>query len=75
MKIFRTNGVSGKVYVNGKERNPDQPHKFQRLSRYIQQDDSLRPHLTVGEAMTITAHLKLGYTVGSDKKKNLVRNT
>lgn len=62
--------MSGKVFVNGSERAQGAPQRFQRLSRYIQQEDELRAHLTAGEAMAVAAHLKLGFSL-SDKDKTL----
>ena len=57
MFYCRTNRVSGSVLVNGMERDV---HRFRRDSSYIMQDDKLQPLLTVREAMSIAANLKLG---------------
>jgi ABC-type multidrug transport system ATPase subunit len=57
MIYCRRNGITGSVLVNGMERDIDQ---FRRQSSYIMQDDKLQPLLTVHEAMTIAANLKLG---------------
>jgi len=54
---YTTNRVSGSVQVNGVERDI---HRFRRDSSYIMQDDKLQPLLTVHEAMSIAANLKLG---------------
>ncbi|XP_011872095.1 PREDICTED: ATP-binding cassette sub-family G member 1 [Vollenhovia emeryi] len=64
---FTVKGVSGEVRVNGKIRVP-QSERWKRTSCYIQQDSILRMYLTVGEAMTLAAHLKLGYTISSAYK-------
>ena len=65
-------GVAGTVKVNDKDRN-----KYRRevssLSCYIMQDDALRPALTVKEAMTFAAHLKLGYSTSHGQKQRQVR--
>jgi len=54
---FRTTSVTGKIMINGQERNMSE---FRKLSAYIMQDDNLQPLLTVQEAMLIAADLKLG---------------
>ncbi|XP_070526458.1 ATP-binding cassette sub-family G member 4 [Cardiocondyla obscurior] len=67
----RVSGVSGEVRVNGKIRAP-QSERWKRTSCYIQQDSILRTYITVGEAMTLAAHLKLGYTISSAYKHSQV---
>lgn len=57
MSHFRTTSVTGRIIVNGRERNISE---FRKLSAYIMQDDNLQPLLTVQEAMFIAADLKLG---------------
>ena len=47
----------GTVRVNNAERDV---RGFRRHSSYIMQDDKLQPLLTVHEAMSIAANLKLG---------------
>lgn len=69
----RVTGVSGEVRVNGKIRLP-QSERWKRTSCYIQQNSILRTCLTVGEAMTLAAHLKLGYTISSAYKHSQVRD-
>lgn len=71
MAMRRVTGVSGEVLVNGKVRVP-QSERWKRTSCYIQQDSILRTYITVGEAMTLAAHLKLGYTISSAYKHSQV---
>jgi len=53
---FRTNSVTGRIMVNGRNRDMSE---FRKLSAYIMQDDNLQPLLTVQEAMHVAADLKL----------------
>lgn len=71
MAMRRVKGVSGEVRVNGKLRVPHS-ERWKRTSCYIQQDSILRTFITVGEAMTLAAHLKLGYTISSAYKHSQV---
>lgn len=57
MLHFRTTSITGRIMINGRERNVSE---FRKLSAYIMQDDNLQPLLTVQEAMLIAADLKLG---------------
>ncbi|KMQ95470.1 atp-binding cassette sub-family g member 1-like protein [Lasius niger] len=68
---FTVKGVSGEVLVNGKVRIP-YSERWKRMSCYIQQDSILRTRITVGEAMTVAAHLKLGCTISSAYKHTQV---
>uniref|UniRef100_A0A0C9PTI5 ABCG4_9 protein n=1 Tax=Fopius arisanus TaxID=64838 RepID=A0A0C9PTI5_9HYME len=64
---FTVQGASGEIFVNGKRRTP-YSERWKRTSTYIQQDSLPRTKLTVGEAMTLAANLKLGYTITSTFK-------
>lgn len=67
--LNRTSNVNGTVIINGKERNL---RRFRKLSSYIMQDDCLMPHLSVKEAMLISANLKLGKEMSMDAKKLVI---
>ncbi|CAG9765475.1 unnamed protein product [Ceutorhynchus assimilis] len=67
---YVTRGSSGEVNVNGVIR--DQSPRFRKLSAYIPQDEELRLGLTVKEAMTFAANLKLGYGVTHQYKMQQV---
>lgn len=71
--ISSTIGMSGTVHINGRIRDNNKPYQFRRLSAYIQQEDMIRPKLTVRETMTIAAHLKLGFNVTTAYKREQVR--
>lgn len=64
-------GATGQIMVNGKNRSSNSEN-FRNVSAYIHQDDALRPYLTVCEAMTVAAHLKLGFKVTKEYKMQLV---
>ncbi|XP_047002054.1 ATP-binding cassette sub-family G member 1-like [Schistocerca americana] len=53
---YTRRGVTGDLLVNGLQRDP---REFQSMSCYIMQDDKLQPHLSVSEAMTFAANLKI----------------
>ncbi|GLV33102.1 uncharacterized protein CBL_10449 [Carabus blaptoides fortunei] len=54
---YKTSGVMGSITMNGHERNLSQ---FRKLSAYIMQDNQLHANLTVDEAMSVAASLKIG---------------
>ncbi|CAK9797708.1 ATP-binding cassette subfamily G member 4 [Anthophora quadrimaculata] len=68
---YTVKGVQGKILVNGKVRGP-YSERWKRTSCYIQQESLMRTRITVGEAMTLAAHLKLGYTISPAYKHTQV---
>lgn len=64
-------GANGVITTNGEPRDL---HQFRKLSRYIMQQDLLQPYITVLEAMTMAADLKLGSDLDKRQKATVVSN-
>ncbi|XP_024879372.1 ATP-binding cassette sub-family G member 4 [Temnothorax curvispinosus] len=68
---FRTTGVDGVIYVNGRVRHLN---TFRKCSAYITQEDRLEPLLTVIENMRVAADLKLPSNTPQHKKEMIIED-
>lgn len=66
---YRTTGVDGSVYTNGRIRSLD---SFRKVSCYITQEDRIQTLLTVSENMYIAAEFKLGSRMAASEKQSRV---
>lgn len=62
---YRCTDVGGSISINGQLRDM---HEFKKMSCYIMQDDLIQPNLTVFEAMSFAADLKLGRRKSKSQK-------
>ncbi|KAG5321641.1 ABCG4 protein, partial [Pseudoatta argentina] len=68
---FRTTGMDGSIYVNGRIRHLN---NFRKCSAYITQEDRLEPLLTVIENMRVAADLKLPSSTPKHKKEMIIED-
>lgn len=66
---YNSKNVSGVVKVNGSLRDPK---LFRHTSSYVMQDNLLHPLLTVREAMSFSANLKIGKEMSAEEKEKRV---
>ncbi|XP_056637989.1 ATP-binding cassette sub-family G member 4-like isoform X1 [Diorhabda sublineata] len=62
---YVTAGVKGSIKINGAPRDMK---LFTKLSSYIMQEDLIQPRLSVREAMTVAANLKLSSEISHNEK-------
>uniref|UniRef100_A0A1B0CSL9 Putative transporter abc superfamily breast cancer resistance protein n=1 Tax=Lutzomyia longipalpis TaxID=7200 RepID=A0A1B0CSL9_LUTLO len=67
---YKTTNIEGSITMNGKERNLS---LFRKYSAYIMQDNQLHANLTVEEAMTVAANLKLSSKKSKTEKSLVIR--
>jgi ATP-binding cassette subfamily G (WHITE) protein 1 len=67
---YTTSGVGGTLLVNGEVRDES---TFRKQSCYIMQNDNLQPLLTVHEAMTVAANLKLSAKNTHKEKQSKIK--
>uniref|UniRef100_A0A1B0D4K3 Uncharacterized protein n=1 Tax=Phlebotomus papatasi TaxID=29031 RepID=A0A1B0D4K3_PHLPP len=67
---YKTTNIEGSITMNGKERNLS---LFRKYSAYIMQDNQLHANLTVEEAMTVAANLKLSSKKPKTEKNLVIR--
>lgn len=62
---YRCTDIGGSININGQLRDL---HEFKKMSCYIMQNDLIQPNLTVFEAMSFAADLKLGKKKSKSQK-------
>ncbi|KAG5307701.1 ABCG1 protein, partial [Acromyrmex insinuator] len=62
---YRCRNIGGSININGQLRDMQE---FQKMSCYIMQNDLMQPNLTVFEAMSFAADLKLGRKKSKSQK-------
>ncbi|XP_075169065.1 ATP-binding cassette sub-family G member 1-like [Haematobia irritans] len=66
---YRINTTMGVIRINGKRRNMN---AFNRISRYVLQDDDINPNFTVLETMMFASHFKLDTHCNSDQREKVI---
>ena len=66
---YRYRDIGGSININGQLRNM---REFKKISCYIMQNDLIQPNLTVFEAMSFAADLKLGRRKSKSQKCAIV---
>ncbi|XP_071647246.1 ATP-binding cassette sub-family G member 1 isoform X3 [Temnothorax longispinosus] len=62
---YKCTDIGGSISINGQLRDM---HEFKKMSCYIMQNDLIQPNLTVYEAMSFAADLKLGKRKSKSQK-------